>query len=65
MTATICPACGADALRIEYRLRAKPLGTYSLAGAQPKVAAENWPWLVCDSCGIEAEGKQNGRKDTP
>lgn len=43
-----CPSCGTKgSLTLEMRLRAKPLGTYSLAGMQPKVAAIPWPYLVC------------------
>lgn len=53
-----CPSCGEDALRIEFRLRCKPIGSFSLTGAQMKLSAQEWPWLVCDSCGIEAEGKR-------
>lgn len=55
---TACPACGVKALAIETRLEAKPTGTYSLAGAQTKVAAVEWPWLMCGSCGAEARGKR-------
>lgn len=51
-----CPNCGADELRIEMRLRAKPIGTFSIAGASPKVVATEVPWLVCGGCGVEAEG---------
>ena len=54
---TPCPVCGALALRIEERLTAKPIGTYSLAGAQMKVSVLV-PWLVCGSCGAAAEGKR-------
>ncbi len=51
-----CPACGADALRIETRLRAKSVGSFSVAGATVKFPVTEVPFLVCDSCGIEAEG---------
>lgn len=54
---TPCPACGSETLHIEHRLRSKPIGSFSVAGAQPKVVVEYWPWLVCGSCGIEAEAK--------
>lgn len=53
-----CARCNTDGtLRIEYRLEAKPLGTYSLAGAQMKVAATRWPWMVCDACGSTCRGE--------
>ena len=54
---TSCPACGVKALRIEWRMTAHPVGTFSLAGAQTKFAASEKPWLVCGNCGVEAEGK--------
>jgi hypothetical protein len=57
VTDTPCPGCGAKALRIEQRITGKPIGTFSLAGAQMKVSATVKWWLVCDGCGIEAEGK--------
>lgn len=57
VSTTACPACGEQRLEIEYRLEAKPLGSYSLAGHQVKVAASGWPWLVCRNCGVEARGK--------
>jgi hypothetical protein len=51
----------AHKLRIEHRDRlfAKPLGSHSLSGNQMKVSAIHlkWPWLVCDGCGRESEGK--------
>jgi len=53
---TPCPACGQMALRIERRLRAMPIGTFSLSGEQMKVSAIEVPWLVCGSCGAAAEG---------
>lgn len=55
---TPCPQCGLKALTIEWRLEAKATGTYSLAGAQPKVAATEVPWVVCWSCGVEAKGQR-------
>ncbi|MCA1008980.1 hypothetical protein LCL87_24990 [Rhodococcus hoagii] len=57
-TAQTCPACGAAALEIEWRLEPKPIGSHSLAGVQMKVAATSWPWMVCRSCGVEAKGKR-------
>lgn len=54
---TPCPACGEQALTIEMRLTANPVGNFSLAGVGMKVTAANKPWLACSNCGIEAEGK--------
>lgn len=55
---TPCPACGEVALRIETRLEARPIGSFSLAGAQLKSSAKEVPWLVCGACGVEAKGHQ-------
>jgi hypothetical protein len=53
-----CRDCGpAGKLRIVHRLVARPIGTFSLAGAQMKVSAYWWPWMVCDNCGGESKGK--------
>jgi hypothetical protein len=53
---TPCPGCGEKKLRIEWRLTAQPLGSFSLSGHSMKVSATSGPWLVCDGCGIEAQG---------
>lgn len=54
VTAAIeCPECHiVGSLALEWKLVAKPQGTYSLAGVQPKVSAKEWPYLVCqtESC---------------
>jgi hypothetical protein len=55
---TPCPGCGERQLAIEMRITAKPIGSFSIGGSQPKVVAREVPWLVCAACGIEAEGKQ-------
>jgi hypothetical protein len=46
------------ALRLVWKLEAKPVGSYSLAGAQMKFSANEHPWCVCDSCGAECKGKR-------
>lgn len=52
-----CKHCGPEfALRIEWRLVAKPLGTFSLAGQQMKFSAANTPFVICDNCGRESQG---------
>jgi hypothetical protein len=53
-----CPQCGENRWSIEWHLVAKPDGTYSLAGQQPKVSAVQTPCLVCDNCAFEIKGKQ-------
>jgi hypothetical protein len=45
-----CLVCGSGPLEAEYRLVAKPPGTYSLAGVQPKVAATERLFVVCRAC---------------
>jgi len=57
-TVTPCPACGHEFLAIENRLVTKPIGTFSLAGAQTKFSAYEWPYIVCDACGINAPAKR-------
>jgi hypothetical protein len=52
-----CPACGGDRLRLERRLRAKEVGTFSVAGSQLKFPAVEVLWLVCGECGVESEAK--------
>ncbi len=43
-----CPECLTyGTLVLDYRLVAKDLGSYSLAGTQPKIAAREVPHLVC------------------
>jgi hypothetical protein len=53
-----CRYCGSDDIAIEWRLKAKRPGTYSIAGCAPKVVATRWPWAICNGCGHESEGKQ-------
>lgn len=53
-----CAECGQMALRLVWKLEAKPVGSYSLAGAQMKFSANEHPWCVCDSCGAECKGKR-------
>ena len=47
-----CPMCG-GVLRLEMRLIVVP-GVF--AGVTPKLAARDWPHLVCD-CGFIEAGK--------
>ncbi len=56
-----CPACGTGpgtlSLQVGSRLQARPLGTFSLAGAQMKVAAIASPVLRCSACGLQVQGR--------
>lgn len=54
---TPCPRCGELSLKIEWKLHAKPLGSFSVAGQQMKLVCQEWPYLVCKSCGVEAPAK--------
>jgi hypothetical protein len=52
-----CPVCGAHGtLRLSQTLQAKPLGTFSLAGAQMKVSAQLRPVLSCTACDLKMVG---------
>ena len=51
-----CPSCGAYRIRILHELEVRPIGTFSLAGAQMKVSAIIVPVLKCDNCGLTLRG---------
>ena len=52
-----CPKCGASGtISIEPVLAAKPQGTYSIAGVQPKVVAEQKYELACSNCDLRVAG---------
>jgi hypothetical protein len=59
-----CPECGRTTLRVVTRetYQAKDLGTFSLAGVQPKVSAHRflWPWVMCSNtaCSFEKRVKR-------
>lgn len=45
---TVCPGCGTvGSVTVGEVLVARPLGTWSLAGMQPKVTTVSTPALVC------------------
>jgi hypothetical protein len=57
----VCPRCGSTGFRVESVLVAKPLGSFSLAGAQMKVSATTAPKITCglsaeQGCGASAVG---------
>lgn len=52
-----CPVCGTvGTLSIKRMFRAKPLGTWSLSGAQMKLTGWFFPLLVCSGCGLGVPG---------
>lgn len=51
-----CPWCGIRALHIGEELQAKPVGSYSLSGAQIKVSAQVVPILECGNCDLSVDG---------
>lgn len=53
---TACPACGHDGMTMTWRLRAKPVGSFSLSGASMKFSANEVPYIECPACGIGTEG---------
>lgn len=60
-SAQTCPQCGNTGFRVEFVLVAKPLGTFSLAGAQMKTSAVRAPKIICglteaSGCGASAVG---------
>lgn len=53
-----CPRCASTGtLTVTDRLVAKPVGTFSLAGHQPKVSARRRPELACSECGLRRLGE--------
>ncbi|GHG59147.1 hypothetical protein GCM10012320_33120 [Sinomonas cellulolyticus] len=55
-----CRYCGAWSIFVELRLEARPVGSFSLAGAMPKASASTWPYAVCDACGHGSRGEVAG-----
>lgn len=52
-----CPVCHViGRLDITMQLVANPIGTYSIAGAQTKVTAQQRPVLDCTACGLHVVG---------
>jgi len=53
-----CPACSAaGTISVRLILVAKPLGTFSLAGAQAKVSAASAAVAECSACGLSVRGR--------
>lgn len=55
-----CLYCGSADTWVEWRLLARPLGSYSLSGNQMKFSAAAWPYAVCGGCGHVSKGKIDG-----
>ena len=53
---TPCPRCTEPALYIHEKLKASPLGSFSLSGGQMKFSARGAFYLTCGNCGAETEG---------
>lgn len=52
-----CRDCGEPRLKLVWKLEVRPLGTFSLAGAQLKASAREHPYCVCEGCGAESRGR--------
>ncbi len=53
-----CPGCAAaGTVTVQPVLEGKPLGTYSISGAQPKAVAEGKVALTCSACGLRIMGR--------
>lgn len=59
-----CPQ-GSVQMRLQWRMVARKIGTFSLAGQQMKFSAVRCPFLICDACGLSAQGKPVNRDDRP
>lgn len=49
----VCPECGHGGMDLEWRLQARPIGSFSLAGAQMKFSAREVPVITCPDCGLQ------------
>jgi predicted RNA-binding Zn-ribbon protein involved in translation (DUF1610 family) len=54
LASTACPVCGVrNVVEVRRVLRAKPLGTFSLAGTQMKFSARDGWEYRCTNCGAQ------------
>jgi len=61
ITKSPCPQCGeVGYLHITTRFVFKPLGTWSLAGAQDKTTGRMQPVLKCHNCSLDLIGEFDG-----
>lgn len=55
---TSCPSCrGTGTINVARVLVAKPIGSFSLAGAQLKVSAIDAAVAECSACGLTVSGR--------
>lgn len=56
-----CPCCDATGtVTVRLLLAAKPIGSFSLAGAQVKVSAVTRAVAECSACGLTVAGRLEG-----
>jgi hypothetical protein len=55
-----CKHCGEGPMEVSRGIQLKPLGTFSLAGAQLKASAYDTLKLSCADCGLYAFGWATG-----
>lgn len=58
--ARACPQCQGSPLELRWGLVARPLGTWSLAGAQLKTSAVKVAEVHCPACGATVTGHLEG-----
>lgn len=52
-----CPKCGGqDTVQVEQGLQARPIGSFSLAGAQMKFSAREVAIATCTTCDLHLVG---------
>jgi len=54
-----CRHCGHHGIVIEWRLEARPIGSFSLAGAQMKFSAREHPYAKCPGCRHVSRGESS------
>lgn len=61
-----CPDCGqVGGLSLTLGLAARPLGSFSIAGAQDKVVARQVAVLACSQCRVSRTGHLEGMEVGP
>jgi hypothetical protein len=57
-----CPSCNRTLMSMSWTLVARPVGSFSLAGAQMKVSASSRAVVRCRGCAFEAHGTIDGAR---
>lgn len=52
-----CPKCSLGTVTLKPVLASKPLLSYSVAGAQTKIVAEEMMIVSCDNCDLNVKGR--------